>query len=244
MTGHVHVVGAGPGDPGLLTRRAHELLQTCDVVLTDRLVSAEILALVPATTPVVHVGKTPRGCAASQEDINAELVARAQAGQVVVRLKGGDPFVFGRGGEEVAACIAAGVAYDVVPGISSAFGVPAAAGIPVTHRGLSQSVTVVSAHVPPGHPSSSVDWAAVAQVGGTISILMGVDTIAKVATTLIEHGLPGDTPVAVICEGTTAREWVVRSTLDEVEVDVQVEGVTSPAVIVVGRVAGLPGTGL
>ena len=242
--GRVHIVGAGPGDPGLLTRRAHELLQTCDVVLTDRLVSAEILALVPTATEVVRVGKTPRGCAASQDDINAELVARAHAGPVVVRLKGGDPCVLGRGGEEAAACAAAGVAYDVVPGVSSAFGVPAAAGIPVTHRGVSQSVTVVSGHVPPGHPTSTVDWAAVAQTGGTITILMGVDTIAKIALTLVEHGLPGTTPVAVVSDGTTPRERVLRTTLDEVGADIAAAGITSPAVIVVGGVAGLPRDGL
>lgn len=239
MTGRVHVVGAGPGNPGLLTRRAYELLQSADVVMTDRLVSTEVLALVPEGTQIRRVGKTPRGSASAQEDINAELVDRARAGQVVVRLKGGDPFVFGRGGEEVAACAAAGVPCEVVPGVSSAFGVPAAAGIPVTHRGVSQSVTVVSGHVPPGHPSSTVDWAAVAQTGGTITILMGVDTIGKVAVTLIEHGRAGDTPVAVVSDGTTSRQRTLRTTLDEVAADIATAGVTSPAVIVVGGVAAL-----
>ncbi len=244
MTGHVHVVGAGPGDPGLLTRRAYELLQTCDVVLTDRLVSAEVLALIPASTEVRYVGKTPRGPASTQDDINAELVSRALAGQIVVRLKGGDPFVFGRGGEEVVACVAAGVESTVVPGVSAAFGVPASAGIPVTHRGVSQSVTVVSGHVPPGHPSSTVDWAGVALTGGTITVLMGVDTIGKIATTLVEHGRRGDTAVAVVSEGTTPRQRTLRTTLDDVARDIADAGITSPAVIVIGEVAGLPGAGL
>lgn len=175
----------------------------------------------------------------AQEQINALLVEHALAGRRVVRLKGGDPFVFGRGMEELEACVAAGVPVEVVPGVTSAISVPALAGIPVTHRGLTHEFVVVSGHLPPGHPQSLVDWSAIARLRGTVVVLMGVDTAPAIAAALLEHGRPADTPVAVIADGSTPTQKAVRTTLAGLPRVVTEEGIRPPAVWVVGAVVGL-----
>ena len=234
----VYLVGAGPGDPGLLTRRGAALLARADVVLHDRLVSSAVLDLVPSSAVVIDVGKdpdTPAGGAGRQEEIDRLLVEHGRASAVVVRLKGGDPFLFGRGGEEVEALAQAGVAWEVVPGVTSAFGVPAAAGIPVTQRGVAASVTVVTGRLGEPDGTSEHDWEALARVGGTLVILMGMTNRAAIAAALVQGGLPPDTAVAVIASGTTASERVKRTTLAGLaDVDLG-----PPAVIVVGPVAAL-----
>lgn len=234
----VYLVGAGPGDPGLLTQRGAKLLSEADVVIYDRLVHHSILALAPPSAELIDVGKRPdadRGGAARQEEINRLLVQHGTHSHTVVRLKGGDPFLFGRGGEEAEVLTRAGVPWQIVPGVSSAFGVPAAAGIPVTHRGLSSSVTVVTGRV--GDPSApgGVDWDALAKVDGTLVILMGMMTRAEISNALQRGGRPADTPIAVIERGTTSAQKVVRTTLDKLA-DVELG---SPSVIVVGPVAAL-----
>ena len=230
----VYLVGAGPGDPGLLTVRGAEVLGRADVVLYDRLSIGSLLDLAPPQAERISVGKTPRGPSTPQEEINRLLVERGQAGLEVVRLKGGDPFVFARGGEEAAALAAAGVPYEVVPGITSAIAAPAYAGIPVTHRGLSTSFTVVTGHEDPW-ASVDTDWEAVARVGGTIVVLMGVATRDAIATRLIAGGLAPDTPAAAITWGTRPEQRTVRTTLGALG---RAE-VGQPAVIVIGAVAGL-----
>ncbi len=229
--GSVALVGGGPGSPGLLTVRGAQLLAQADVVVRDRL--AVDVAL-PDGVEVLETGKDPRGTSWSQADINDLLVARAASGQRVVRLKGGDVHLFARGIEEVAACVAAGVAVEVVPGVSSALAAPTFAGIPVTARGLTQSVSVVSAHLPPGAEGSTVDWGALAQLGGTIVLLMAVERLATCAEALVAGGLPRTTPVAVVRDGTLATQEVVVSTLADVAADAG--HLTSPAVVVVGEV--------
>jgi len=235
----VYLVGAGPGDPGLLTRRGAQLLSEADVVLYDRLVHHSVLALAPVSAELIDVGKRPDGTrpgAALQEEINRLLVEHGQRSHTVVRLKGGDPFLFGRGGEEVEALTRAGVPWEVVPGVSSAFGVPAVAGIPVTHRGLSSSVTVVTGRVDDSSPTGAgVNWDALAKVEGTLVILMGMMTRAEVAAALVRGGKPASTPTAVIERGSTKDQVVVRTTLGQLS-DVTLG---SPSVIVVGPVAAL-----
>ncbi|WP_322753687.1 uroporphyrinogen-III C-methyltransferase [Frankia sp. Cas3] len=237
VPGEVWLVGAGPGDPGLLTIRGRELLGRADVVVTDRLVSAEVLAFVRPDAEIIYSGKSAGALTRTQEDLNALLVDRALAGHLVVRLKGGDPFVLGRGGEEAEACRLAGVACTVVPGVTSAFAGPAYAGIPVTHRGVAQDVAVVSGHLPPGHPDSGVDWAALGASRMTLVVLMGVARLADIAAALIDGGRLPDTPVAVIERATTPAQRVVRGTLDMIAVDAIALGVRSPAVVVIGAVA-------
>jgi uroporphyrinogen III methyltransferase/synthase len=238
----VYLVGAGPGDPGLLTQRGARLLARADVVVHDRLIDRAVLALASPGAELVDVGKRPGGPdpsvpphARRQEEINDLLVARSRAGRMVVRLKGGDPFVFGRGGEEAEALDRAGIGWEVVPGVSSAFAVPALAGIPVTHRGRATSVTVVTGHGGDDPEESGVDWGALARAGGTLVVLMGVGTRAAVARRLVEGGRPPDTPVAVIERGTTAGERRSRTTLAALAS----VPVNPPAVLVVGAVAAL-----
>ncbi|AEH11289.1 MULTISPECIES: uroporphyrinogen-III C-methyltransferase [Protofrankia] len=235
--GEVWLVGAGPGDPGLLTVRGRELLGAADVVVTDRLVSTDVLGYVRPEAEIVYSGKSAGALTRTQEGINALLVERALAGRRVVRLKGGDPFLLGRGGEEAEACRLAGVRCTVVPGVPSAFAAPAYAGIPVTHRGVAQDVAVVSGHLRPGHPDSTVDWAALGASRMTIVVLMGVARLADVTAALIEGGRSPDTPVAVIERATTPAQRVVRGTLDTIVVDAVARGVRSPAVVVIGDVA-------
>jgi uroporphyrin-III C-methyltransferase / precorrin-2 dehydrogenase / sirohydrochlorin ferrochelatase len=237
--GRVALVGGGPGDPGLLTLRGRRLLAEADVVVTDRLAPRDVLAELGPDVEIIDAGKTPHAHGLTQEQINALLVERAQAGQRVVRLKGGDPFVFGRGGEEALACVRAGVPFEVVPGVTSAVAVPACAGIPVTHRGITQDFAVVSAHLDPSHPGATVDWEALAAGPGTLVLLMAVARLDDVTRELIKRGRDASTPAAVICDGTTERQQVVISTLGQVAADAAARGVQPPAVVVVGEVVRL-----
>nr|WP_261557742.1 uroporphyrinogen-III C-methyltransferase [Frankia tisae] len=237
IAGEVWLVGAGPGDPGLLTVRGRELLETADVVVVDRLAAAVLLDAAPPDAEIIHVGKSPTARSWAQEEINAVLVDRARAGARVVRLKGGDPYLLGRGSEEAQACAEAGVTFAVVPGVTSALAVPALAGIPVTHRDLAQEIAVVSGHLPPGHPDSTVDWAGLAASRATIVILMGVARLMDITDALLAGGRPEATPVAVIERGATPAQRVLRTTLDALAIDAIAAGVRSPAVIVVGEVA-------
>jgi len=235
----VVLVGGGPGDPELVTLAGRRALFAADVVIADRLAPRALLDELPAHVEVVDVSKLPRGRAASQEAINALCVERALAGQRVVRFKGGDSFVFGRGYEEALACEAAGVAWSVVPGVTSALAVPAAAGIPVTHRGVAHDLTIVSGHLPPGHPDSLVAWEALAQLRGTLVLLMAVENLPAIAATLIAAGRDPDTAVAVVQEGTMPGERRVVATLDTVAQTIAAEGIRPPAIVVVGDVVAV-----
>jgi uroporphyrin-III C-methyltransferase/precorrin-2 dehydrogenase/sirohydrochlorin ferrochelatase len=235
----VVLVGGGPGHPDLVTVAARRALSEADVVVADRLAPRELLDELPADVELVDVAKLPRGRAAAQEEINRVLVERAKDGKRVVRLKGGDPFVFGRGFEEALACADAGVPYQVLPGLTSAVAVPAVAGIPVTHRGVAHEFTVVSGHVPPGHDSSLVDWDALARMRGTLVLLMAVQNLAAIADRLVEGGRDAGTPVAVVSDGTMPGERRVLSTLADVAEDVDREAVRPPAVVVVGDVVAV-----
>jgi uroporphyrin-III C-methyltransferase len=226
----ISLVGAGPGDPELLTIRGLKRLQAADVVVHDALVGTGVLALARPGAELIDVGKRP-GAPVPQELINELLVHLAQSGRNIVRLKGGDPFVFGRGGEEALALTRAGLDFEVVPGVSSVIAAPAAAGIPVTHRGVSASFTVVTGHRQRGEPA--VNWQALAHVGGTIVVLMGVAQRATIAEALMDGGMPADTPVAAIRHATSSQQHVVRCALSELA-DAAVE---SPATIVIGAVA-------
>lgn len=239
MPAGVALVGGGPGDPDLITVRGRRLLARADVVVADRLAPAQLLAEVAPGAEVIDASKIPYGRAMAQEGINALLIEHARAGRFVVRLKGGDPYVFGRGFEELLACAEAGVAVTVVPGITSAFAVPSAAGIPVTHRGVTHEVVVVSGHLAPGHPDSLVDWDAVGRLTGTIVIMMGVAKLAGFADALIAAGRPADTPVAIIQEGTTEHQRVVHAPLADIAARAEAEGIRPPAITVIGSVVGV-----
>ncbi len=236
-SGRVVLVGGGPGDPGLLTRRGWQRLAEADVVVVDRLAPLAALDGLRDDVVVIDVSKVPRGAFTPQERINAVLVEHALAGRMVVRLKGGDPFVLGRGMEEVDACVAAGIEVEVVPGVTSAVAVPGLAGIPVTNRGVSQGFSVVSGHVPPGDPRGSIDWGALARSGTTLVALMAVDNMALIAAELIANGMPATTPVACIQDGAMPAQRIVRTSLEQVLAEGP--GVQSPAVIVIGAVAAL-----
>ncbi|HEY9529411.1 MAG TPA: uroporphyrinogen-III C-methyltransferase [Anaerolineales bacterium] len=232
--GIVYIVGGGPGDPGLITVKGLDCLRRADVVLYDRLVAQELLTEASAHAEMIDVGKEPRRHRRSQVEINTLLIEKARAGKIVVRLKGGDPFVFGRGGEECQALAEAGIHYEVVPGVSSAIAVPAYAGIPVTQRGVTTAFTVVAGHT--GGSDSSIDWEAVSRIG-TIVFLMGVEHLPEIVPQLIAHGRAADTPVALIQEGTTPNQLVVTGTLaDIVE---KARDLRPPAVLIVGEVVRL-----
>jgi len=231
----VYLVGAGPGDPGLLTRRGEELLRAADVIVYDRLAPRALLELARRDAELVDVGKAPGDVAMTQDEINALLVARGAAGREVVRLKGGDPFVFGRGGEEAEACLAAGVQFEVVPGVTSAIAAAAYAGIPVTHRRVSTSFTVVTGHEDPAKGGSDTRWDVLAGIGGTLVVLMGAGRIAEIANALIAGGLGEHTPVAAVRYGTRPDQRTVRATLGTIAD----AGVEAPSAIVVGDVAAL-----
>jgi uroporphyrinogen III methyltransferase/synthase len=239
VSGLVHLVGAGPGDPGLLTVAGRRALERADVVVHDRLGTEELLPLCRQDAELIDAGKAPGRAALNQDEINAVLVQHGRAGRRVVRLKGGDPFVFGRGGEEAQALAAAGVAYAVVPGITSAIAAPAYAGIPVTHRGVATSFTVVTGHEDPTKPSEQTDWAALARVPGTLVILMGMGRLAQICEALVAGGRPPDGPAAAVQWGTTPRQRSVVATLATLAARVGEAGLGSPAVVVVGPVAGL-----
>lgn len=232
----VALVGGGPGDPDLITVRGRRLLAEADVVIADRLGPRDLLDELPPHVEVIDAAKIPYGRFMAQEAINNALIEHAKAGKAVVRLKGGDPYVFGRGMEELHALAEAGIACTVVPGISSSISVPGAAGIPVTHRGVAHEFTVVSGHVAPDDERSLVDWPALAKLRGTLVILMGVDKIGAIARTLIAHGKNPETPVALVQEGTTAAQRRVDATLATVGETVVTEDVRPPAVIVIGDV--------
>ena len=237
MKGGVALVGGGPGDPELITVRGRRLLAHADVVVADRLAPPELLAELAPHVEVIDAAKIPYGRAMAQEAINAVLIERARAGQFVVRLKGGDPFVFARGYEEIIACAEAGIPVTVVPGVTSATAVPAMAGVPVTHRAVNHEFVVVSGHLSPEHPESLVNWNALAQLSGTLVLLMAVERIELFAAALIAGGRPAQTPVLVVQHGTTAAERVVRATLEDVPQRIRAEGIRPPAIIVIGPVA-------
>jgi uroporphyrinogen III methyltransferase/synthase len=231
----VYLVGAGPGDPGLITVRGAEVLRGADVVVYDRLASPALLGLAPEHAELISVGKAPGRVEMSQPDINALLVERGATGARVVRLKGGDPFVFGRGGEEAEALAAAGIGFEIVPGITSAIAAPMYAGIPVTHRGVSTHFTVVTGHEDPAKDRTDVDWEALARAGGTLVILMGAGHLADIAVRLVAGGRSPDTPVAAVRNGTRPDQQTVRATL----ATIADAGVRAPSAIVVGDVAEL-----
>jgi uroporphyrinogen III methyltransferase/synthase len=231
----VYLVGAGPGDPGLVTVRGRELVERCDAIVYDRLADPRIVALAPAGAEKVYAGKRPGEHAMTQERLNAVLVELGGRLETVVRLKGGDPFVFGRGGEEALALEGAGVAFEIVPGVSSAHAVPAYAGIPVTQRGTAAQVTLVTGHEDPTRPESAIDWASLAATPGTLVFLMGVGALEENARRLIAHGMRADTPAAVISHGTRPDQRTVTAPLARIA-DAASE-LPAPAITVVGEVA-------
>jgi uroporphyrin-III C-methyltransferase/precorrin-2 dehydrogenase/sirohydrochlorin ferrochelatase len=237
VKGGVALVGGGPGDPELITVRGRRLLAHADVVVADRLAPPELLAELPPHVEVIDAAKIPYGRAMAQDAINDVMIERARAGMFVVRLKGGDPFVFARGYEEVLACVEAEIPVTVVPGVTSAIGVPALAGVPVTHRAINHEFVVVSGHLPPGHPESLVNWDALAAMSGTIVLLMAVERIELFADALLKGGRPADTPVLVVQHGTTAAQHTLRATLADTPEKVRAEGIRPPAIIVIGAVA-------
>jgi uroporphyrin-III C-methyltransferase / precorrin-2 dehydrogenase / sirohydrochlorin ferrochelatase len=234
--GRVVLVGAGPGDPELITVKGRRLLAEADVVVADRLVPGLLLDELRPEVELVDASKIPYGPQKAQEEINRILVDRARSGAFVVRLKGGDPYVFGRGGEEALACARAGVPVTVVPGVTSAVAVPAVVGIPVTQRGVAHEFTVVSGHVAPDDPASLVDWPALARMRGTLVVLMGLKNLPAITATLIAHGRSPETPTAVIQEGTTGEERSLRSPLGEVAGAAKAAALRPPAIVVVGDV--------
>jgi uroporphyrin-III C-methyltransferase / precorrin-2 dehydrogenase / sirohydrochlorin ferrochelatase len=235
----VVLVGGGPGDPELITLAGRRALAEADVVIADHLAPRELLSELPAHVEVVDASKLPRGRAAMQEEINRRCIEGFRAGQRVVRLKGGDPFVFGRGHEEVQACTEAGVPCTVLPGLTSAIAVPALAGIPVTHRGIAHGFTVVSGHLPPDDPESLVDWAALGRLGGTLVLLMAVANLRAIADRLLIEGRDGATPAAVIVEGSMQGERRLTTRLDRLADAAEAAGVRSPAIVVIGEVVAL-----
>ena len=237
VKGGVALVGGGPGDPELITVRGRRLLAHADVVVADRLAPQELLAELSPEVEVIDAAKIPYGRAMAQDAINSVLVDRAKEGKFVVRLKGGDPFVFARGYEEVIACAEAGIPVTVVPGVTSAIAVPALAGVPVTHRGLTHEFVVVSGHLAPGHPESLVNWDALAAMNGTIVLLMAVERIELFVKALLDGGRPADTPVLVVQHGTTSAQRSLRATLAETPEKVRSDGIRPPAIIVIGAVA-------
>lgn len=239
VDGFVSIVGAGPGDPELLTVKAVKRLETADLVLHDRLVGDGVLRSIRPSTTTENVGKGPDGSGADQADINRRLVEGAEAGRTVVRLKGGDPGVFGRGGEEAEYLAAHAVPFELVPGVTSAIAAPAAAGVPVTHREHASAVAVVTGHEDPTKPESALDWAALAgtvTAGGTLVILMGVRQLGANVTMLLDAGVSPDTPAAMIERATLADERVISGTLETIVEQARLAGIDPPATTVIGEV--------
>lgn len=237
--GTVTLLGGGLGDPGLLTVAGLEAIREADVIVHDRLAPLSALRHAGDHVEVVDVGKIPRGDFTPQERINEVLVEHALAGRNVLRLKGGDNFVFGRGGEEAEACAAHGVPVVVIPGISSSIAAPALAGIPVTHRTLVQGFTVVSGHVPPGDPRSTLDWGSIARSHTTVVVLMGVATLGAIADTLVAEGMAATTPAAVVADAGLPSMRTARATLADIDATARRAGLGAPAVAVIGDVAAL-----
>jgi uroporphyrinogen III methyltransferase/synthase len=239
VSGFVYLVGAGPGDPGLLTARALEALGRADVVLHDKLIPREALDAAPATAELIDVGKIGGGPQVPQAETERLLLEHARSGRTVVRLKGGDPFVFGRGGEEAQALRAAGIAFEVVPGVTAGIAAPAYAGIPVTFRGAASAVAFVTGHEDPAKPETAIDWEALARFPGTLVFYMGVRQLARIAEQLVAAGRPADQPAAIVQEGTLPGQRSVVSTLERLAEDAAAAGVRAPAVTVIGPVAAL-----
>ncbi len=236
MVGKVYLVGAGPGDPELITLKGLQYLRRADVLLYDRLVSPELVDEAPPTAERIYVGKAPGCHRCTQDEINALMIEKARQGCTVVRLKGGDPFVFGRGGEEALALAEAGIPFEVVPGITSALGVPTCAGIPVTHRGVSGAFAVITGHRAGGR--DDLNWTALAQVD-TLIVLMGVKRLPHIVAMLIEHGQAPETPAAIVERGTLVGERVVTGTLGDIVELARVAGIRPPATLVIGDVVRL-----
>ncbi|WP_046318886.1 uroporphyrinogen-III C-methyltransferase [Mycobacterium sp. UM_Kg1] len=237
VRGGVALVGGGPGDPELITVRGRRMLFHADVVVADRLAPPELLAELSPNVEVIDAAKIPYGRAMAQDAINALLIDRARAGKFVVRLKGGDPFVFARGYEEVQACVEAGIPVTVVPGVTSAIAVPALAGVPVTHRAVNHEFVVVSGHVAPDDPESLVNWDALAAMRGTIVLLMAIERIEQFSAVLQKGGRPADTPVLVVQHGTTPAQHTLRATLADAPEKIRAEGIRPPAIVIIGAVA-------
>ncbi|PIF02546.1 MAG: uroporphyrinogen-III C-methyltransferase [Propionibacterium sp.] len=242
--GSVVLLGGGPGDPGLMTVSGIEAIKQADVILYDRLAPLECLELAREDCECINVGKIPRGAFTPQEQINDLLVEKAKAGNRVVRLKGGDPFVFGRGGEEWQFCNAAGVEVKVIPGVTSSVAAAALAGIPVTHRNLTQGYLVVSGHIPPDNENSTVNWENLATAGLTIVILMGIKYLPEITSTLLAAGLAADTPAAVIANAGTEDMTYLKATAKTIADMTAKAGIKPPATVVIGEVVGLDLAGL
>lgn len=241
------LVGAGPGDPGLITVGGLSRLRAAEVVVFDALVSPELLAEAPADAEMIDVGKRAGLHKLSQDQINALLVAQAKQGRRVVRLKGGDPYLFGRGAEEAAYLARHGIACEVIPGVTSGIAAPAAAGVPVTHRAVASTLTFVTGHEDPGKDATAIDYSALAKLigaGGTVCFYMGLSRVGAIAEALAGHGLEGTTPVAIVQWGTTPRQRSLRTTLATAATDVVASGIGAPAIIVVGKVAAIDEPGL
>ncbi|MCL5057939.1 MAG: uroporphyrinogen-III C-methyltransferase [Actinobacteria bacterium] len=237
--GMVYLVGAGPGDPGLITVKGRECVQKAEVIVYDRLAGGGILAHARKDAELIYVGKGPERHTLRQEEINSLLVEKASSGKTVTRLKGGDPFVFGRGGEEAEALHRAGLIFEIVPGITSAVAVPAYAGIPVTHRGIASGFSVITGNEDPEKEGSDIDWPGLARVKGTLVFLMGMSNLPSIAAQLIKNGKPGETPVAVIMWGTRTSQRTLVANLDNVARRAEEEGFMNPSVILVGGVVAL-----
>lgn len=234
--GRVYLIGAGPGDPKLMTVRGLECIREADVVVYDRLVNKELLSHAKKSAEIVYVGKAPGNHSIAQSEINRILIDKAGEGKVVARLKGGDPCIFGRGGDEALALAKSGIPFEFVPGVSSAYAVPAYAGIPLTKRGLASSAAVVTGHEV---DEGEVNFAALAKLGGTIVFLMGVRNLEKIATKLMDAGLSESTPAVIICDGTLPKQREVTGKLGDIAAKAKAAGITSPAVIVIGKVVAL-----
>jgi uroporphyrin-III C-methyltransferase len=236
--GSVILVGGGPGDPGLLTVAGLEAINEADVIVCDRLAPLSALQHARPEALIIEVAKIPRGTSTPQERINEILIEHASAGKTVVRLKGGDPFVFGRGGEEWLACTAAGLPVTVIPGVSSAIAGPALAGVPLTHRELTQGFTVISGHTPPGDTGSTLNWQALATANTTLVIMMGVATLPAITAELIKHGLAADTPAMTVADAAMPSQQAVRGTVTDIAALTREAGIKPPAITVIGAVAG------
>lgn len=235
----VVLVGGGPGDPDLITVAGRRALQEADVVVADRLAPRELLAELAPDVELIDATKLPRGRSASQDAINDAIIERALAGKNVVRFKGGDSYVFGRGFEEVLACAGAGIRCQVIPGISSSLAVPALAGVPVTHRGVAHDFTVVSGHLPPGHPDSLIAWEPLAQLRGTLVLLMAIENLGAICDTLLAGGKPADTTSVVIQDGTTSSQRTMTSILETLAANAAEQQMRAPAIVVIGDVVGV-----
>ena len=237
MTGTVYLIGAGPGDPGLITVKGLDILRRADVVVYDRLAPSELLREARPDAELIDAGKQPTKHRLDQTEINSLLIERAQQGLMVARLKGGDPFVFGRGGEEAIACRDAGVPFVVIPGVSSAIAVPAYAGVPVTHRQVATAFTVLTGHEDPDSDANSIDYKALARLGGTLVLLMGVSNLPTIIARLLDAGLAPETPAVSIEQGTTAQQRTVEATVATIVE--RAADLKPPTITVIGAVAGL-----